>query len=130
MAEFLARAMASERGFSLNFRSAGIRASDGQPASKEARELLAEMGLDLSGHQSRSLEGNEEADLILVMETSQRELLERKGLRVLLFSEWAGESAPGPDLEDPYGQDRAAYEVVFRRIREYLEKGFCRIEQG
>lgn len=130
MAEVLARAMASERGLSLDFRSAGIRASGGQPASKEAREILAEEGLDLSGHRSRSLDESGGVDLILVMEASQREALDGFGSQVLLFSEWAGESTPGPDLEDPYGQERAAYEATFRRILEYLEEGFRRIEQG
>jgi len=48
--------------------SAGIHALVGEEAPQAARKLLAERGVDLSGHRSRQLDRTliEESDLILV----------------------------------------------------------------
>ncbi len=73
MAEAIARRRAAELGWDrVQFRSAGIGAYGGSPASPEAVRVAGGHGLDLSEHESRPLteQEAEEADLILTMSPS------------------------------------------------------------
>lgn len=66
MVEALLRHRVSERGLDVRVSSAGIRAA-GEPASRGASEVMAEMGFDLSSHRSRLMSAADvaAADLVL-----------------------------------------------------------------
>ncbi|MBK8098585.1 MAG: Sua5/YciO/YrdC/YwlC family protein [Planctomycetes bacterium] len=100
----------------LSFGSAGTGTLDGMPASEGSQAAGAEVGLDLSMHQSRALDA--------AMVTAARAIycLGKSHLRRLLdLVPEARERAQllrpdGRDIADPYGGDLAAY----RRAREEI----------
>ncbi len=110
MAEHIARRLLEQKGLQgeIEVASAGLAALPGAPASAEAREVLAGVGIDLSGHQAVQLSRKhvEDADLIFTMTASQkRQLLElypeAKG-KVFVLKEYAekGEGWQDPRLLD------------------------------
>jgi protein-tyrosine phosphatase len=68
MAEAFLRQRLEERGVQAHVHSAGLRL-DGERASSEGVNVLAERGLDLSGHRSRIMDAEliGEADLVLAL---------------------------------------------------------------
>src|SRR5688572_8577389 len=82
MAEAAARDEIERRGWQhVGIRSAGTAADPGLPASGAAIEASAEVGLDLSGHRSRTLDADllHWADLILTMGSSHQRILAQLG---------------------------------------------------
>jgi protein-tyrosine phosphatase len=69
MAEALLRHRAEQEHLDIAVSSAGIL-FDGRPATDEAVETMANMGIDMSGHRSRILDADmvKAADLIVAME--------------------------------------------------------------
>lgn len=91
--------------------SAGLAAPPGRPADPLAREMARARGLDLDVHLARAVttELCAQADLILVMDGSQRRVLEARHPflrgRVLRLGEYArvADGMPlGLDIPDPY----------------------------
>lgn len=118
--EALLRAVADGR---FTVFSAGLTALDGIPPDLEAQRLMAERGLDISGHRGRQLTPAMAvaSDLILVMDERQREDLGRmvpaaRG-RVFLMGHWreTGER----EIPDP-----------FRRGSEVFRKTVDQIDQA
>jgi protein-tyrosine phosphatase len=69
MAEaLLQRALRGQDGITVE--SAGLGALVGHPASDYSVELMAEMGIDITGHRARQIHPDmvRDADLVLVME--------------------------------------------------------------
>jgi protein-tyrosine-phosphatase len=106
--------------------SAGVSASNGQPASPEAVEVLKELGVDLRPHRSRALtrELVDAASLVVVMTASHRSaVLERfaeaHGKVVLLKSVAASSSGSG-DVADPIGASAETYRGVRDEINAVL----------
>jgi protein-tyrosine phosphatase len=107
--------------------SAGLGALVGEAAAPSAIELLAERGVDISGHRARQLADGDirGADLILVMETFQAEDLVRQAPyargKVHLLGRWGGFEVP-----DPYRQPREAFEralaLIDRGVGEWVER--------
>lgn len=66
MAESIARAMI---GSDAQVESAGIEAADGLPATEHAVTVMAERGIDITSHRSRSVESVDvyQFDLVLAM---------------------------------------------------------------
>ncbi len=103
--------------------SAGLTALVGQPIDPTAGEVLAAHGLDASAHRARQAtpEILQRADLVLVMETRQRDALrqlapEATG-KVYLLDKW-GQSR---DVPDPYGRPRDVFERVYRMIEQAID---------
>jgi protein-tyrosine phosphatase len=100
--------------------SAGLEALEGCPAAEEAQRLMAERGLDISGHRGRQLTPAMAmaADLILVMEARQQEdcqqLIPSVRGRVFLLGHW--QPAPARDIADPFGQDLDCFRRTLERI--------------
>ena len=111
-------------------KSAGIFAVVGSSASKHSVDILAEMDIDITHHIARTIDIDdiEEADLILVMEESQRRSLFHLAPqylhKVLLFNELIDRH---DDVRDPYGQDRAAYEAIAQHTKEVIEGNWFKI---
>ncbi|MDO4582624.1 MAG: L-threonylcarbamoyladenylate synthase [Planctomycetia bacterium] len=133
MAEALARQiLAKKRGLSLEtlekqgirLFSAGLSANDAEPASANARQVMARRGLDLSAHLSRRISSLlvTHADRIYGMTPSHAAyLLEQwpeatDRLRIL--------DAENGGIHDPYGCSVVAYEKCASQIEEALREAF------
>ncbi|RQZ41932.1 low molecular weight protein-tyrosine-phosphatase [Burkholderia sp. Bp9099] len=101
--------------------SAGLSALSGRPADSTAVELMAERGIDISGHIASpvNLQYVRDAGLVLAMTMEQKRRLEEgyafaKG-KVFRLGESNGE-----DVIDPYRQDRAVFEASIAQIEHYV----------
>ncbi len=94
--------------------SAGTIAWDGQPATAAAADAVAEIGIDLSAHRARRLDGElvSGADLIVAMTGEHAEAVlaldPAAGARLLRLGELDPEREE-PDIADPIGGDREVY---------------------
>lgn len=123
--------------------SRGIRATEGEPASKYASELFDEMGGSLADHRSQRLKPDdlEWADIVLVMTHEHRRALHNMAAmqmhKVYLFSELkmyrseaknisraAAIDADVPDIDDPYGQSKEVYHATLLELKSIVEHGW------
>lgn len=110
--------------------SAGVWAAEGRPASAYAIEEMAQRGIDLRTHRSRSVthELVAGADLVLAMTRSHVEALRtafpEHAHKVHLLSEMIGQEY---DIYDPYGGARLEYAYVATELEELIEAGYERI---
>ena len=107
--------------------SAGAMPAGGGPASAFAVEVCREHGLELSSHRSKTVTERliEDSDLIIVMQASHQDHLQRSGSvdreKIRLLSEFDTGEGKGRDIEDPFGGTREQYESTFTRIKSCLE---------
>lgn len=111
MAEMILRdalSQSSKTGYSIH--SAGLGALTGHAADPYACQLMAEKGLDLTGHRARQLTEDmiREADIVLVMEAWQKAAIEAntpsaKG-KIFRLGKWSK-----TDITDPYQKDLSAF---------------------
>ncbi|BAN28019.1 low molecular weight protein-tyrosine-phosphatase [Caballeronia insecticola] len=121
-AEMLFRAHLDKRGARpIEFRSAGLYAQEGEDIDPTMQRLLAEQGLEASGHRSRRLDRRmaRDADLILVPERKQIDAIARlapttRG-KVHLLGKWEDS-----EVADPYGGHEAAYRESFGLIERLV----------
>jgi protein-tyrosine phosphatase len=110
--------------------SAGTWGLDGSRASEFSLQLLAERGIDLSGHRSRPVtqELLDSANVVLVMTHDHKEAVLTEfpdhADRVYLLSEMAGESF---DIEDPIGGPIEEYRKTFAQVDDLLTRGLPRV---
>jgi protein-tyrosine-phosphatase len=110
--------------------SAGIWALDGNPASENARAVMAERGIDISDHIAHTVTANDvaEADLILVMSQEHAEVLRNTwpqyDWKLHRLAEMSGRRK---DISDPYGRAVNAYRDCADTISDYIDRGFARI---
>ena len=117
MAEaLLRRELRGQDGFTVE--SAGLGALVGHEASEHSVALMEELGLDISGHRARQIHPDmvAESDLVLVMEAGHRRAIDdadptARG-KVHRLGEWQD-----VDIDDPYRQERSAYEDALRDIQ-------------
>ncbi len=123
----------ARRGVVATVESAGIAALVGRPAEPIARALLAERGLDLSGHRARQLtpELVRAADLVLVMDAAQQAEVEAilPGARGRVHR--LGRLGDF-DVPDPYRRERPAFEralALIDRGVDDLERAFWPVQR-
>ena len=110
------------RGHEITVESAGLGALVDWPASEHAETLMAERGLDISGHKARQLtpELVKQADLILVLESGHKKAIEAEDptarAKVYRLGEWQD-----TDIEDPFKKSKAVFEEALVEI----EKGIA-----
>ncbi len=110
--------------------SAGTWAQDGNPATRFGRETMAQRGLDLSNHRSRTVtrEMLQGFDLILVMEVNHKEALWAEfpdlSKKIFLLSEMVGRKLT---VEDPITGKLSDYQATAKEIDSYLSRGWQRI---
>jgi protein-tyrosine-phosphatase len=104
--------------------SAGLLALPGNAATYMAQRVAAEYGVDLAGHQAKSVSKDLVAwsDLILVMEKSHEDALvtafqDAIG-KVLLLRYFACFGSRRRGIADPYGLDYDAYRFCFLDIED------------
>lgn len=123
--------MASQLRQSVEVSSAGVFAMDGMSASRETARLLAQEGIDVSGHMARSLTSDmvRQADLIFVMEPFQQEEVLRRipdAKDKIHLLKTFGLSQPAdtvpPEIPDPIGKPPEVYESCLMIIRESVER--------
>ncbi len=102
--------------------SAGIAAVAGRPADPIAVALLADCGIDISGHRARQLTPDmiADADLVLVMEAEHQQAIERLAPAARGRVHRLGRFG-GFDVQDPYRQPRAAFARALGEIERGLE---------
>lgn len=129
MAEALFRNLIKERedlATELSVTSAGIYAFEGDPASREAIEVLKEeFGIDLRAHRARVLNDKDirEAYLILTMTRHHREMIlelyPEAADKIYTLKGFAQQEKTG-DICDPYGQDYDTYKECAYEIESLL----------
>lgn len=122
MAEVIFNAIAAERGLDWRAESAGVAAVGERPASPNAIQAAAEIGLDLHTHRTRFLPALNlsEYQLFVAVGEEHAEILRSLGIPESLIR--VLHRAPNPDdiydlrldIIDPYGGDLDAY----RRCRD------------
>lgn len=114
----MAQAWLSSRwGGEVLVESAGIAAVVGAPADPLAIEVAAEAGLDLTAHVARQIGPAmvREADLVLVMESRQREHL-IKLVPSATGKIWRYGQKDGLDVPDPYRLGKDSFLLAFHSI--------------
>lgn len=121
MAEGLLRQRFASRGKG-SVESAGIAALAGRPADPIAVELLADRGIDISPHRARQLTGEMilAADLVLVMEEGQKEIVEGMHASARGRVHRLGRIG-GFDVPDPYRASRTLFESVLSLIERGID---------
>lgn len=127
MAEGLLRARFVARRRGVSAASAGIAALSGRPADPLAVALLAERGVDISGHRARQVtpELLSGFDLVLVMDAGQQRELEALSRAARGRVHRLGRFG-GFDVPDPYREPREAFE----RALELIERGLDDFERA
>jgi glycine hydroxymethyltransferase len=123
MAEALFRSMSSGWDDVRVF-SAGLSAPQGAPASRDAVDVLAAQGIDLSKFRSQPLTEDllEKASHVFVMTREHERLVDMffpeyiHKVRLLRFDEQGT-----PDVPDPIGQGRAVYAECKRSIEQAMQ---------
>jgi len=110
-------------------RSAGTISQEGLRASLSAVEVMKERGIDISTHQSRSVDDDlmEWADVVLTMTSDHLgELHERfpeSTDKIYLFSSFPNADLEGAaDIPDPMGSGIATYREVGERIEREVDR--------
>lgn len=112
-------------------RSAGIWALENQPPSGHAITVMAERGLDISGHRGRSITKQDlaEADVVVTMTRSHREALVSEfpdyQHKIHLMSELKDRVF---DIADPYGGVLSEYQACAQELEELIESGYKKIK--
>lgn len=121
-AGLLAHHLAGDLGPAIEVASAGANALQGYPAQEHAIEIMARIGIDISGHRARQLtrEMARSADLILAMEMAhlwfiQRwEEIPRETLHLWLEFD---PKAKSRQVADPYGGPLSGYQTCLETLR-------------
>lgn len=119
----LLKKLVTQKGFEgIAADSAGLLALPGNSASHLAQRVAAEYGVDLSGHNAKSVSKDLMAwsDLVLVMEKSHEQALisafpEAAG-KLLLLRHFARYGSRRRGIADPYGLEYDAYRFCFLDI--------------
>lgn len=110
--------------------SAGLGALVGNPADETAVRLLQARGIDISDHRAQQVNRGlcTHADLVLVMDTDQKQRLEDlyPQARGRIFR--IGEHAKR-DIPDPYRQPEKAFRDALAFIEEGLREWLQRIQR-
>lgn len=135
MAAVLAQDYVERRQADLRILSAGISAFPNAPASPQAREIMLELGLDLSAHRAHFLTEElwQTADLILTMTQGQKKYIEelfsqaqseKQDKKVYLLKEYVlgaeKKEEANLDILDPFGQSPAIYRACATELSHYV----------
>ena len=127
LAEVIAARRLEVGGASVQARSAGTDAWDGEPASVLAQQVAAEVGLDLTAHRARRVtrEMLAGAALVLAMAPAHVDALRRlapaAASRVHLLRDYAEGVGKGAAVIDPIGGDLGAYRRTLQELQALVE---------
>lgn len=112
--------IAVENDLDVFIESAGLFATEGEGASKNAILALKKYGIDLSGHRTQPVTEDllKQCDLILTMTEAHKQLIENLASgKVYTLLEYAGGNG---SISDPYGGDLEEYEETAQEIYDAL----------
>ena len=127
---FNAKAMRAGDGDKLVATSAGTWALENEPASTNAVTIMAERGIDLSGHRGRMVSSSELANaaVVIVMTTSHRDALAAEfpeaRSKIHLMSELKDHLY---DIADPYGDELPEYVKCANDLEQLIEIGYAKL---
>jgi len=110
--------------------SAGVYAVPNFPATSSARQIAAEMGLDLSSHQAQPITKNLIGSFALVLTMEKLHRLELHQMfpsfanKILMLSETCGLEK---DIEDPFGFSLDEYRKTIIVLTKYFRFGWDNI---
>jgi protein-tyrosine phosphatase len=111
-------------------RSAGLGALVGKGADPHAVALMAEQGIDITGHVAQQMSQAlvSEADVIFVMDTEQKNHIESqyRGARGKVFR--LGQAA-GVDIPDPYREGIDSFRQAHRLIVDGVQVWASQVKQ-
>lgn len=139
MAEYLLKEKFKKMGLESNFEvsSAGTSAFFPQPATKNARLVMNEIGIEMSKHVSRLLNPKmiETSDIILTMEEAHKQSIVDifpssldKTFTLKEFVLDFQDSRKDLDIIDPYGKDIEEYRKCRDELNYLLDKLLIRID--
>lgn len=121
MAEFMLRDAAANAEVSIVVESAGVSAEVGRPATREARQVLAELGVSGEGHVARMLTEQmlADADLVLVAtESLLRRVMQFNNADASKTKLMLGDA----DLADPWGLSLEDYRDTARQLEPMVNR--------
>ena len=117
MAEVIAKNLMPD----LVITSMGVAASNGSPASENARKVMESWGLDLTSHNSKMIDRDLLASAKLVLTMTNSHLLAVKslckGANAHTLAKYVGEDK---DIPDPFGADLETYQVCAEEIKRLI----------
>ncbi|MBD7952609.1 low molecular weight phosphotyrosine protein phosphatase [Stenotrophomonas sp. Sa5BUN4] len=120
-AEVMLRDLVAGKGIEVS--SAGLGALVDHGVDPTAQALLLEHGLDGSSHRGRQISGSilGQADLVLTMERKHvrriTEIAPEASGKTFLLGKWQQDR----EIPDPYRQQRAAFEHVYKLMAEGVQ---------
>lgn len=104
-------------------RSAGVGASEGEPATPEARRALKSLGIELGAHKSKPVTVRmiEDADEVLGMTETHVRALQRLAPQA---TDRIHAIDPEGDIPDPIGGSDELYETTARRLLDLIRSRF------
>jgi protein-tyrosine phosphatase len=126
MAAAFAQALGSARDLPLTVDSAGLAATEGQPAPRRVVQVMSELGLDLRGHRTAKVTEARlaAADRVLVMELAHLERLEERFPAHNRPTFLLGAYVAASEISDPYG---SWFLGPYRRTRDLLRGAVDRL---
>ena len=109
--------------YGVTAQSRGL-AADGSPVSENSKAIMAEAGIDISGHISRQVTDADidKADKIICLSRSHAAALAQAGVPAFKLSVLSG------GISDPFGGDLEVYrncrDEIFRAVDKLCEEGF------
>jgi Protein-tyrosine-phosphatase len=102
----------------INTDSAGLCASQGEPAAFNAKLAMKEIGLDISYHTSKSIKSEEikSIDYFFVMSSYHKEMIELAGIKsekIIIL---------GDGISDPYGEGIEIYRICRNQLVSAIKK--------
>ena len=117
MAEVIAKSLMPK----LVICSMGVAASNGYPASENARKVMEAWGLNLGSHKSKKIDNEllSGAKLVLTMTRSHLSFVKSfcKEVNAFMLAEYVGEDR---DISDPFGGDLKMYQDCAEEIKSLI----------
>lgn len=116
----------------IHVNTAGINVYVSTPASENAVKVMEEMDIDISDHMSKQVtkEDIEEADLVLVMTVSHRNILidlyPQYSSKIYTFPEYAYGS--DDEITDPFGGDEEEYRECALQLKDAINAVYEKIK--
>lgn len=131
----MAEAILREKAPHINVQSAGVFASENNPATAQASTVLESKGIKLN-HQSQMITEVllDWADLVLTMTENHKELLLHNhssyASKVFTLVEYVSDANNEyNDISDPFGGDVTIYEQTAQQLEKYIERLLQKIKQ-
>lgn len=130
MTAALLRTFLREQNRDWRVESAGVLGHDGDPAEPEARDAMAALNIDITGHRARSLSDElvAAAQVLLAVDSGTARVLQMRypAAQAISLGELAGRRR---DIPDPFRMQIGAWINYAEEIRTLLQAGMARLAE-